>query len=421
MLLLAAGCFGEMASCEMAGITNYPPLVQAKYWQDKCEDADNIVGDAAAISCEIVKNSPSVYNLAAYPETADGSKIKSEMKTSASLDGEVYQNGQLVSAAARQRLDDELNLAALKEKIAVRYGVCVNHANLRALPSAEGIFASPYDNQFDNLQDTTLDAGEAVLILHTSLSGKFYYVQAVNYRGWVSAAAVAETDRQSWLSYAEMKNFLVTTARNFSLIEGGEKKLYQMGARLKLQAKTKTGWQVLVPFRTSDGSLAEKEVALAFSDDFNEGYLSYTRRNILAQAFKYYGAPYGWGGLFESEDCSGFIADVYKTVGIRLPRDADEQEESYGTHFYLSGLSSDERKSLICEKLLAGDVLAMNGHIVMYIGNIGGEPYIVHALGGYYEGGARIGVMRVVVSDLNLTLSSGRTHLEAFRQGVSWR
>lgn len=44
-------------------------------------------------------------------------------------------------------------------------------------------------------------------------------------------------------------------------------------------------------------------------------------------AKKYIGTPYKWGGANEREgfDCSGLVQDVYKQIGVNLPRTAQEQ------------------------------------------------------------------------------------------------
>ena len=99
----------------------------------------------------------------------------------------------------------------------MRYGVTVRRANLRNLPTGEGLFFYASDRNFDALQETALDPGEAVAILHTSTNGYFYYVQAYNYRGWLSKFDVAETDRSTWLRYAEPKNFLTVVAKDYTL------------------------------------------------------------------------------------------------------------------------------------------------------------------------------------------------------------
>lgn len=50
------------------------------------------------------------------------------------------------------------------------------------------------------------------------------------------------------------------------------------------------------------------------------------RRQVLAEANTWIGTPYCWGGEARTgADCSGFVMEVFKTAGVKLPRTAAEQ------------------------------------------------------------------------------------------------
>ncbi len=47
---------------------------------------------------------------------------------------------------------------------------------------------------------------------------------------------------------------------------------------------------------------------------------------VIAQALKYFNAPYLWGGRSPfGIDCSGFTQVIYKMIGLRIPRDSGQQ------------------------------------------------------------------------------------------------
>ncbi|MBU1667587.1 C40 family peptidase [bacterium] len=55
---------------------------------------------------------------------------------------------------------------------------------------------------------------------------------------------------------------------------------------------------------------------------------NYDKSNILANAKKYLGGKYVWGGtLPEGFDCSGYVQYIYEKEGVSLPRTAWEQSK----------------------------------------------------------------------------------------------
>ena len=57
----------------------------------------------------------------------------------------------------------------------------------------------------------------------------------------------------------------------------------------------------------------------------SRGYLPYTPRTVIFQAFKLLHSPYGWGDMYGEQDCSRFIQLVFSTVGIQFPRNSLQQ------------------------------------------------------------------------------------------------
>lgn len=419
--LLVVFTFGTYS--EAAGITQYQKLISSMYWTSQNIDGDKLVmttEEVDAFNQDIRAESRTVYDLTSYPEIVKGSKISSYLNDYIDLTSALYREGKVVSDNYKENLRLQINSLSLPKEVKVRYGVTIKRANLRNLPTGEGLFSSDGDRDFDVLQETVLDPGEAVAILHTSTNGYFYYVQAYNYRGWLSKFDIAETNRETWLSYVEPQKFLVVTGKSYTLKTNSQAMLFQQGARLKFNDKSDEKYIVQVPKRTQEGKLQELKIKVSTGIDLHEGYLPYTTNNILRSAFKFYGEDYGWGGLKNSVDCSSLISNVYRTVGVFLPRDADEQETSVGIHQVMSNKNSKERTSIITA-LSPGSTLHMDGHVMLYLGSSNGVPYAIHSLGSHYTGGKRNSTMKVVVSDLNLQKASGNTYLNELRTCVTFR
>ena len=125
-----------------------------------------------------------------------------------------------------------------------------------------------------------------------------------------------------------------------------------------------------------DAAAAEEEEEIVFEEaeeaDGSDGkgntvvssVVSGTREKIVNYALSYVGAvPYVYGGssLESGVDCSGFVQQIFKKVGINLPHSSDQQGTK-GT-----GVSSSNMEP--------GDIVYYGGHVAIYIG----DGKVVHA------------------------------------------
>ena len=143
-----------------------------------------------------------------------------------------------------------------------------------------------------------------------------------------------------------------------------------------------------------------------------------TYRNLVSEAFRYHGKPYGWGGKGGAQDCSRFLMDVFEPFGIKLPRHSGRQALAGSYSVSLEGVTNPkERKVLLRQAAKDGVVLIhFPGHIMLYLGqDDAGEPMAIHAFSEYFArcpaDGSDITMRadRVAVSDLSLGKNSSRT------------
>ena len=423
-LLLAVGLLLQPLAVAASGITTYPALVSPAYWLKQNQEGDKLVLDDKGIdsfNTKIRGVSRTVFDLSAYPATVSGDALKTRIMNYAVLEDDLYLNGNKVSDNYKNILRSQTNIKAIPATVTVRYAVTTTRAPIRNLPTGQGLFYYAADKEFDVLQETSLDPGEPVAILHQSANGYFYYVQSYNYSGWISRFNVGLTDKRTWLQYAKPKDFLVVTDAKYVLRLGKNELLYQQGARINLVKEEPALYTVEVPVRQPNGNLSKTRLQVPrVSKAVHKGYLPYTSNNIVRSAFKFYGMPYGWGGLKDSVDCSALVLNAYRTVGIYLPRNTDEQANTAGIRNLLEGLDNAQRLSVIRD-LQPGACLYMDGHVVMYIGQINGAPYSIHALGSHYVKGVRQREMQVVVSDLTLQRSSGNSFLADLQTAVEFK
>ncbi len=430
-------------SLAAAGVPNVTGEMQsAGFWTNKLADPDGVImsqREIEAFNRDIVSALPGlVYDLTDYPASLSGEKL-AELVTRRPFPvaEERYSNGSLVGAAYYDYLQSQMNLDGIEDSNKVVYAVTVRRTNIRTFPTADESLEAPYDVEFDMFQETAVGPAEPVLILHRSLDGDWCFVQVYNYNGWMPAADLAVApDKDSWLQYVQPEQYLVVTGNRIELNyapadQGVEQVGFTMGTRIPLAVRNVDDvvaaagvYLVKLPTRGEHGELVLKMSTVPAGSDVMVGYMPYTRANILLQAFKILGERYGWGGMFEARDCSAFVMDVYRSFGLMLPRNGDEQEQSAGRTVSFASLGTGQRYELL-DSLLPGASLHTPTHEMLYLGEDEGLHYVIHDITSYGDRDqvnadgslARVELNRVAVTDLSLTLRSGRTIIDSLTGG----
>lgn len=296
----------------------------------------------------------------------------------------------------------------------VQYGVMTASTNLRTFPTADVYTTKP--DGFDQLQETSLDIGEPIAILLEHPSRPWLYVQTYHYRGWINSETVARIPtRKNWLAWVQPVERRIALQPQSTLDNAAT---LRMGASLPVENA-----KVLLPQRDNRGQLKTLSLPLPKSAAFASVPLPYTRQALIQQALLYYNTPYGWGDSGDGVDCSGFVVRVFRSVGLPLPRNADEQETAPGWKRSLAGKTTAERRQIL-DALPPGSLLHMDGHVMIYLGKSDGDYWIIHAYTGHLEATAAGPVyrkaMRVAISPLTLQRSNGATFLDSLTSVRQW-
>jgi len=303
-----------------------------------------------------------------------------------------------------------MNLSGVVIGVAPRYGLVVHFASQRFLPTKEGLYAQKDDIEFDQLQNSALDVGTPVAVVHASADGLWYYVMTEISDGWVEARNIALGDINQVREFAEDKDFAVVIKPKADIFLNETMTDYydyvRMGMRLPITSVDAGRVTVNVPVMDTDGSLAVKQGYMN-AEDVNTGYLAFTARNIYKQALTMLNEPYGWGDMYGEQDCSRFLQMVFATVGISLPRDSKDQAQVSNTIVNFDEKSDDATKMDALLQAPAGHtLLAMKGHIMLYLGTVNGKPYAIHDTTGYKQmvdqKEVTYAIDRVIISDLSL-------------------
>ena len=320
-------------------------------------------------------------------------------------------SGAPVSDRDYRRWTDMANLDALQDENPVRWGLAVQRASMRSYPTTERVVKTPEDIHLDRFQETAIFPGERLAVLHTSADGEWVFALNYHYGAWLRRSAIAlgaKADIAAW--QAAEPRLVITGDRvntNFNPVDARSSEVpLEMGVSLPLVDPETTGFAVngqnpytsyivSLPLRTGSGELEFGHALVARSRDISIGYLPYRADLLVQQAFKFLGERYGWGHDYNARDCTGFIGEVYKSFGLLMPRNTGQQAAGeYAPTLRFDAPDEDGVRAAL-KILQAGDLIYLPGHVVMYLGEVNGEPYVIHdrtllayrdAAGGIYEG-----------------------------------
>ena len=300
-----------------------------------------------------------------------------------------------------------------------RYGLVVRYTSQRILPTDEPLYELKDDIDFDQIQNSALDIGTPVAIVHESADKQWFYVLTAFTDGWVKVNDIAIADKKIASAFASSKTFAVVIKPKADIFLNESMTRFddyaQMGTRFPLKDNGHGAANIEVPTRDNQGNLVMMDGYMN-SEDVHEGYLPYTPRHIIRQAFIMLNQPYGWGGMYGQQDCSRFLQMVFATVGVALPRNSWEQAGSGNIVAEFNEKTVSVEKLGVLQNALAGSViLPMKGHIMLYLGMVNSIPYAIHATSGYKQKAGEKDISRslnrVVISDLSLGEGSGKGSL----------
>jgi hypothetical protein len=323
-------------------------------------------------------------------------------------------NGEPITDSDWKQTFQMMNLDNISEMTTVRFAMVVHFTNQRLIPTSESWLTEPWDVEFDQLQNSGLDVGTPVAVVHHSKDNKWAFVKSPISDGWVDVKTLAYCSRDQQKEFSNASSFVtVSSAKADIFLKETLTDYYdtvRMGCRLPVFKQVKPNVMLIfIPTRKSDGTLIKK-IAFIERDDICEGFLPLTQRNVINQAFELLNAPYSWGDKNGEQDCSRFIQEISSVMGIQLPRNSTEQAEAGKTIIRFDPNTPDNEKlNVIAQKAIPGIAIFQfenPNHIGLYLGAADNKQYVMHASWGYHQNEDGINVIRVmnriVISDLTL-------------------
>ena len=439
------------ATAEMALLPEVTfEMTNPAYWAGKSDMPDSILTDASTIEA---------LNSAFLSEEA--CHMKNLLQSYAPYDGAAYRGErvqQAMSALSRfmsgsyYRADDvpvrfsdvkavleSIDEAEVSDHEQPRYGICVELANVRAVPTELLITDAVGDYDFDTLQYSYVRVNEPVVIRAQTADGSWYYCETWCVGGWIKAEHIAIcADRDQWLAAWQIpeEELLVVTEGRIHLDasnanSASSQRMLTMGTTLRLvrdedfdstitNRAVYHNTAVWLPVRDEEGRYMTTIALIPQHCSVNRGYLPLTTDNILKVAFTMLGDAYGWGGMLAEPDCSLYMRNVYKCFGLELPRNTTWQSAMPAFKTDLTDMEA-EAKAKVLDSLPAGTILFLKGHEMMYLGEVNGFHYVISTMGSIMNSGvgATERIRSVAINTLEESMrTNGATWLESLTLAI---
>ncbi len=196
--------------------------------------------------------------------------------------------------------------------------------------------------------------GQPVMITSTR-KGFARVRQPDGYAGWVDRRFLSEVKRTSFDQWPSRINAVVSSARGAACFDPDGRTTpphVLLYGTLVRAVRTQDGLvRLMLP---GGGNLCVKSSHFRSIDRTTAKKLS--GRRLLAEARKFLGVPYLWGGVSPlGFDCSGFVQTLLAGFGVSLPRDTCQQIEV--------------GKKVERDRIRTGDILFFDRHVGLAIGS----------------------------------------------------
>ncbi|MDY3114165.1 MAG: SH3 domain-containing protein [Helicobacter sp.] len=287
--------------------------------------------------------------------------------------------------------------------------VIVNNANLRVLPTNKPRFIKGAGEgyPFDLWQNSSIYANTPVLITHYSKNKEWAFVESGFVSGWVESKSVGILSKKAMKQFRKRSDFIVFL-QDFTplFLNNGEfLEMGRVGMLLPLVEKNGDFYEAFSFIRDEFGKAKAVRVKVGIKNA-TEFPQSFFTKAVASLAQGILGEKYGWGGLYGNRDCSSLLRDIFSNFGFYLPRNSQAQMgvNRELSEFYLPLETlpldkleslSDSKKAEFLERFAKdkkgqisdfaipfATLLGLKGHIMLYLGEIDGEIYVLHDVWG---------------------------------------
>ncbi|OQP84567.1 NlpC-P60 family protein [Xanthomonas phaseoli pv. syngonii LMG 9055] len=431
LLLIALALPCAAPALAATAVAQAPPFIVSdaqltpEYWIQRSSNTQTPrinPAQIADVNARLLRDDASMHDIAQLPQALPATDVRARIDALSAIPTRpLYDaDGRRLDVTRLATLRKALALDAIPAQVPLRFALVVARGALRTFPTAQRVFTSADDRDIDRFQESALYPGTPVAVLHSSADGAWKFVVAANYAAWIASTQLAEGSRSEVLNYAQRSPRLIVTADRAQTAYTPESPAISaltldMGTSLPLLGDWPpqqpvngqlplAAYVVQLPLRSAEGHLQLVPALIPRGADVRIGALPATDAALLRQAFKFLGERYGWGNDYDARDCSGFVLDVYRSLGLALPRNTGDQARSAVLHgvAFDAGAPLAQRLQRLAQ-LQVGDLIYIPGHVMLVIGHADGAPWVIHDVAGASYRAADGSVQRARLNGVSVT------------------
>jgi cell wall-associated NlpC family hydrolase len=279
--------------------------------------------------------------------------------------------------------------------------ITLKHTDLRLYPSSDGIYYDPKRTgegfPFDYSQNSSVHINTPLVISHYSLDKQWVYAQTSFASGWIKAEDIAFVTADVQTQFRN-NDYAITVKDNLNLSdEKGHISLVKIGSIFPIDPETK---KYLIAKKDEKGYAYLSKVTVNDIDIIAHKPIKFNPYNIAYISKQLVGEPYGWGGGYETRDCSALTKDFFAPFGIYLSRNSRQQANNGNEFISLKGLNAKtKQQTILANAKPFRSMLFVPGHITLYLGEQKGEPIILHNYWGVrLKDGSKKVLARAIIS-----------------------
>ena len=185
----------------VAASASGPKGIQSpSFWIGRLENPDSVVlrpKEIGELDRAIIEGTDQMADVAAMPDAVSGLKLREWLlfdPVPTPEEPRFTSGGELVKRPFFDALARNMDIKSVLDENPVKFGVVVEHADVRAFPTDTALLKRP--GAFDTVQYSNISPMEPVALLHRSADGKWGFFQTRFARGWIRLEKVAFTDRE---------------------------------------------------------------------------------------------------------------------------------------------------------------------------------------------------------------------------------